>query len=81
MVVGTLYINKQHAFVDTYLLSHWLIVFPCAGFSRKDAPLRPSVNDPITEVSRGYKAARARLEVGRFPSCLKQGFASPLSAK
>ena len=46
MVVGTLYISKQHAFVDTYLLSHWLIVFPCAGFSRKDAPLRPSVNDP-----------------------------------
>ena len=46
MNVGTPQKYKHFAFVDTYLLPHWLLSFPCAACARQDAPERLGVSRP-----------------------------------
>ena len=47
MIRPTLSTFFGQIFVDTYLLSHWQLDFPCAASKRKDASGRPSLNEPI----------------------------------
>ena len=47
MIWPTLSSFFGHIFVDTDLLSYWLLDFPCAASERKDAAGRPSLNEPI----------------------------------
>ena len=63
MIVGTPQKYKHHRFVDTYLLPDWLLDLPCAGFSRKDALMRPSLNEPIATASKQPWRSKLMLQV------------------